>query len=896
MPGFWRKCRIGFRCLRFTVWAVVLAGLLAFAWFNLIGLPDFLKTRLVAALRQNDVQLEFSRMRLRLIHGFVADNVRLGTGTGATQPVFTAGEVQLRLDYPALLHRQLQLDGLVVRNGKLTLPLAPTNALTLFNVQTELRFQTNDTWSLDNFRADFSGVKISLAGELVHAPEIAEWQMFAGAKTPGTKGGRSAVQSLLQTMADTLAQISFAQAPQLNVTVNGDARDIHSIVVRLNATAPAVRTPWFAAENLQVAANLTAPADAPTNADPALVWWTNLQPFRLAWIARTHELNTGKISASAVEIAAVWRAPQLALTTFSARLGGGALALGGTLNVATRDLIFTNDAHVDPHIIAELLPENTRTLLAKISWPQPPRVRASGSFQLPAWTNGLADWPAAFKNTAHLHGELALTNMAMAGTTVDFLQAHFAFANLIFSLPDVSLAQGRTRLELDGEDSLATDNFVFHARGNLAATSVEPLLPNDLARHGFGLLHFTEPLALDLAGSGNWRDFGRLNAVGRVALTNFAVRAETIDSVATDLAYTNLTVNFSHPHILRAGGKQTATADTVALDLAGLHLFVTNGLSTLALSALGHAIGPKTGRDMDPYEFLSLPLARVNGCIPLRSVNDDLVLDDADLQVDIVGDVPFRWHRFETPRITGRIHWLGKFLLVSNVTGDVYGGTAHGWGNFNLLTPGPGTDLSFFVAGTNVNLHAMGQALWSPTNSLEGALSGWVQVTGANSDDWRSWNGLGSLQLNDGLLWDIPLFGLASPVLNAFLPGLGSSRATQATAQLTMTNGVIHSDSLMIRSLMMRLEYIGTVDLQQNVNAKVTAQLLRNTWGVGPLISAMLWPVGKLFECQVTGTLGEPQAKPVLLLPRLLMAPLHPIRSVQEMFTPTATNSPAAKP
>ena len=896
MPGFWRKCRIGFRCLRFTVWAGVLAALLAFAWFNLIGLPNFLKTRLVAALQEHDVQLEFSRMRLRLLHGIVADNVRLGTGTGATQPIFTAGEMQLRLDYPALLHRQLQLDGLVVRDGKLTLPLSATNALTLCNVQTELRFETNDTWSLDNFRADFAGVKISLGGELGHAPEIVDWQMFAGAKTTAASGGRSAVQPLLQSVADTLAQISFAPMPQLNVTVNGDARDIHSIVVRLNATAPAVRTPWFAAENLQVAANLTAPADAPTNTDPALVWWTNLQPFKLAGMTRAREVHTEILNASAVEITALWQAPQLALTRFSARLGDGTLDLGGTLDVATRDLIFTNDAHFDPRLAANLLPENVRTQLTVIAWPQPPRVRASGSFQLPAWTNGLADWRAEFKSTAHLHGELAVTNMVVAGTAVDFLQTHFAFANLICGLSDFSLAQGRTRLEVDGEDSLATDNFIFHTRGTLAAASVEPLLPNDLARHGFGLVHFTEPLALDLAGNGNWRDLSRFTATGHIALTNFAVRAVTLDSVATALAYTNLTVNFSHPQILRAGGKQTATADNLALDLAGLHLFVTNGLSTLALSALGHAIGPKTGQDMDPYEFLSLPLARVNGCIPLRSVNDDLILDDADLQVDIIGDVPFRWHRFETPRITGKIHWLGKFLLVSNVVGEVYGSTAHGWGKFNLLTPGPGTDLSFYVAGANINLHAMGQALWSPTNSLEGALSGWVEVTSANSEDWRTWNGFGSVQLNDGLLWDIPLFGLASPVLNAFLPGLGSSRATQATAQLAMTNGVIHSDSLMVRSLMMRLEYVGTVDLQQNVNAKVTAQLLRNTWGVGPLISAVLWPVGKLFECQVTGTLGGPKAKPVLLLPRLLMAPLHPIRSVEQIFTPASTNSAAAKP
>ena len=41
MPGFWRKCRIAFRCARFAVWAAVLLALAAFAWFNLVGLPSY---------------------------------------------------------------------------------------------------------------------------------------------------------------------------------------------------------------------------------------------------------------------------------------------------------------------------------------------------------------------------------------------------------------------------------------------------------------------------------------------------------------------------------------------------------------------------------------------------------------------------------------------------------------------------------------------------------------------------------------------------------------------------------------------------------------------------------------------------------------------------------------
>jgi hypothetical protein len=171
-------------------------------------------------------------------------------------------------------------------------------------------------------------------------------------------------------------------------------------------------------------------------------------------------------------------------------------------------------------------------------------------------------------------------------------------------------------------------------------------------------------------------------------------------------------------------------------------------------------------------------------------------------------------------------------------------------------------------------------------------LSGSLVVTRANTTDWRNLDGYGRASLRDGLLWDVPIFGILSAPLNTFLPGLGDSRATEASGQFAITNGVVFSDKLDIRSTMTRLEYTGTVDLNQNVNARVNAQLLRDTWVIGPLLSTALWPVSKLFEYQITGTLKAPKSKPVYV-PKLLLMPLHPIRSLEEMFPAnTSTNAP----
>jgi hypothetical protein len=119
-------------------------------------------------------------------------------------------------------------------------------------------------------------------------------------------------------------------------------------------------------------------------------------------------------------------------------------------------------------------------------------------------------------------------------------------------------------------------------------------------------------------------------------------------------------------------------------------------------------------------------------------------------------------------------------------------------------------------------------------------------------------------------------------------PGLGSSRATAGTCSFSITNGVIRSDDLDIRSTGMRLLYRGTVAFQGQVNARVEAELLRDMPLVGPVVSTVLWPVTKLFEYKVTGTLGEPKAVPVSLLPKVILLPLqfpfHPIRTLRNLL------------
>jgi hypothetical protein len=145
--------------------------------------------------------------------------------------------------------------------------------------------------------------------------------------------------------------------------------------------------------------------------------------------------------------------------------------------------------------------------------------------------------------------------------------------------------------------------------------------------------------------------------------------------------------------------------------------------------------------------------------------------------------------------------------------------------------------------------------------------------------------GYGNVNLRDGLIWDIPVFGLFSPILNAIGPGMGNSRAKRGVGQFLMTNSVISTTDLDIQATGMRMHFNGTVDFERRINSRVEAELLRDVPGIGLVVSKILWPVSKIFEYRVTGTLADPKAEPLYIIPKILLLPFAPFKVLKDMVT-----------
>jgi hypothetical protein len=162
---------------------------------------------------------------------------------------------------------------------------------------------------------------------------------------------------------------------------------------------------------------------------------------------------------------------------------------------------------------------------------------------------------------------------------------------------------------------------------------------------------------------------------------------------------------------------------------------------------------------------------------------------------------------------------------------------------------------------------------------MEGILSGELIITSANSENERSWNGHGKATLHDGFLWNVPIFGIFTPVLDGIAPGLGSSRISSGEGNFAITNSVVYTRDMQVRAPTFRLNYKGQVDLDGNLDASVEARIFRDVWVVGRLFSAALWPVSKAFEAKVSGTMDAPKTD-LRFVPKFLLAPFRALNAI----------------
>jgi len=284
--------RISRRAFRWVCRLIVLLVLLLLAaaiYLEKAGVPGFVKTRMVKAIRARGWEVEFSSLRFHWYRGIIAENMQLQRARGRPGPVIFLDEAACRLDGKALRNFDLQPQSVRLRGGRIIWPFRETNQQTvtfgLDKVGGELLFKPNDQWQLRSLSAEVLGASLLLSGTLSNASVVRDWKF-----PKSTKQTPEATQALWRRIVATAARVRFIGQPQLITRFNGDARDLQSLNAELRFLAAGIDTPWGAATNallhirvLPAQSSEPLQAELEFTAENAASEWCRARKLRLNW-------------------------------------------------------------------------------------------------------------------------------------------------------------------------------------------------------------------------------------------------------------------------------------------------------------------------------------------------------------------------------------------------------------------------------------------------------------------------------------------------------------------------------------------------------------------------------------------------------------------------------------
>jgi uncharacterized protein involved in outer membrane biogenesis len=202
-------------------------------------------------------------------------------------------------------------------------------------------------------------------------------------------------------------------------------------------------------------------------------------------------------------------------------------------------------------------------------------------------------------------------------------------------------------------------------------------------------------------------------------------------------------------------------------------------------------------------------------------------------------------------RVSARLLFTNKRLQITDVRADLFGGTLRGNTDISLVRNDPKYRATLSM--NNINFPRLTDLYFNYKTS-QGMLRGTYEFAGLGSD-WRTMRGSGKVEVSNGDVFAIPIFGPLSGILNKIVPGSGYSIARDATANFKVENGIIHTDDFEAAGALFSM--LGNGDIHF-LDDKLDFNLRLDMKGPGILLT----PMYKLFEYVGEGSLKKPEWHP----------------------------------
>ncbi len=350
--------------------------------------------------------------------------------------------------------------------------------------------------------------------------------------------------------------------------------------------------------------------------------------------------------------------------------------------------------------------------------------------------------------------------------------------------------------------------------------------------------------------SGPKLDPAVLKGAGKIKLGRTSIHGSTMDSATADLTFQDRALTLSNIKAIRPEGTATGA---FTYDFAREQVRLDGIRSTMNPFNVLQWADPKVARETEPYRFKGPPDVTAGGIIELKDPTLTRIWANFTAAKGLDYDLLERTLSFGAA--TGSLEFTGRKIGVRITSAELFGGKVKIDANINTGQPGARQEMAIDLDGVNFEKLTK---LYFDYGESQGAVSGRYEFSFVGGQP-REMRGKGSLLVQEGNVFAIPVLGPLSAVLDTIVPGAGYQTAREATCDYKVENGVITTDNLEVvgRGFSMigqgKLFYLeDRMDFGVRINAQGVPGLL-------------LYPVSKLFEYVSDGKLSEPQWRPRIL-------------------------------
>ncbi len=429
-----------------------------------------------------------------------------------------------------------------------------------------------------------------------------------------------------------------------------------------------------------------------------------------------------------------------------------------------------------------------------------------------------------------------------------------------FTYRSTAFSELSANFSWDGERTLVRDLRVQNEGGRLQAELLDA--PNDFrldidsSINPLGLRAFASPdlqkflsewecprpPAVHLAIRGPSHEPGSWRGDGTIALERARFRGVWLNKASAKVRFGDGAVSYEDLRVTRNEGVGTGS---FTYDFKKHEVKITNLKTSLWPNDVIYWIDPKLAKTVTPYKFRKPPDIVVNGIYHFAGGKNTRL----DFTVEGAGGMDYVFIGKPLPfdRISATLIFTDDRLQINDLKGALFSGQVRGTADISLARNDSNYRASITVA--RLDFPRLTELYYDKTT--QGQLNGTYDFTGVGSDS-RKMRGTGKLEVTNGDIFAIPIFGPLSGLLNAVLPGgLGYSIARKANATFTIKEGVIHTDDFQVAGPLFSM--LGRGDIYF-LDDKLDFNVRMNAKGPGVLLT----PVYKLLEYTGEGSLKKP--------------------------------------